>query len=601
MPTKGKVQSTISAPYNPNSDIITKNMEALSIKQNVGRQTSNSSSSGKSSGQGLATISAGQELACGRAQNVSVRATPTGKTSPASYDSGMPSSAGVKSTLEESAEGFLILSEPCFAGADAQNEVGRDPTGRIQEFLKGSSSSTHADMQMLSQLTQNTGSRRLSFPRARRHSGNQHYYSLSYDTVPENISAHLAFQGPPNSLENKVRSERKNDRKSRSGVSLAVCKNGGGGKFTWGKPGIEYTSSCPSGAKDENDPNFEEFEEDENTVYEIRGETVYTDEDIRTMLFGPFREYLFNADDSELMIIFKQLDDCRNSANRTYFHLLLWSLEASRKFRGHIWILIKKLLSFENYIDVEEDPHYSSFYSEERAIFKALEDFFDARVELIIDHPDYDEFIQKILGCLIYERGNSEKTGPIDEFLAEQMRLRAKTFSKVVSVSYSIVSRIKSSSAIMSEIWIMDDYLTPEQLSFELSKIVDDWKHDGFSARSLAQDLRSGVNAPHYYHELVYQLLIKALSIGSTEALEAVVQSLAYLVKSDILELNQVKTGFMRIFSDFDELKIDIPKATLLIAKIVNDATKARVIDDEVRVKMPRMRGDRRRAFSEMV
>jgi len=70
--------------------------------------------------------------------------------------------------------------------------------------------------------------------------------------------------------------------------------------------------------------------------------------------------------------------------------------------------------------------------------------------------------------------------------------------------------------------------------------------------------------------------------------------------KKEIIESYQVKQGFLRIFNDFDELKIDIPRCTVMISKVVNLAFERNVIDDEVRVKMPRARGDRRRAFSEM-
>jgi len=584
---------------------ITKEMENLALKHNkVKRQSSNSSSSGKSSCQGLKRDKHDFHLNQAVSEMPIISSQSNGKTSPASYDSGMPSSQSCH--YRESEEGYVILPSAHSNNHRQHNQlsqttsadqaedllpVGNDPTGRIQEFLKNSTANQR-------KFSLTSGGNSSHKPRQRRHSGRDgsQYYSFSHDpTHIESFSQNPNNFNGPISHGDKHRNERKNDKKSRTGVSLGVCKNGGGGKFTWGRPGIEYTSSCPSGAKDVRDPNYDDFEEDENTIFDVRSDeslAPVTDEEIQRVLFEPFREYLANSDDSELALLLEQLDVSCASASRVYFHLLLWSLESSKKLRGHVWVLVKKLLFFNN---------GDSYFSDEKSINKCLEDFFDARVELIIDNPDYDEFIQKMLACLIFERGNCEKEGAMDLFLAKEMKLRAKTFSKVVAVSYSIVSRIKSSTAIMSEIWVTDGYLTPEQLSFELSKIVDDWKYDGFSSRSLAQDLRSGVNAPHYYHELVYLLLIKSLNIGTLESLKAVVETLKYLLTREIVESTQVKTGFLRIFNDFDELKIDIPKCTVLISKIVNMAANESVITDEVRVKMPRMKGDRRRALSEMV
>jgi len=430
------------------------------------------------------------------------------------------------------------------------------------------------------------------------------------------------------------------DKKSRSGVSLGICKNGGGGKFTWGKPGIEWTRDCPDGTDDFNDPNFDEFEEDENTVYDIydvdcdgeilsynngrRGSgSAISDEAIKNEIFGPFREYLVNSDPSELFSIFEELGGSKNNTERVYFHLLLWGLEAKKTLRGHIFVLIADIIDYFRKQEVvkekaeDENPtpinsgdqprqatksiiKINNQFSDSIHLHKALEDFFDARVELIIDHPDYDEYVQKMLGSFLYEFGSVDKNSEIDEFLKLQMELRARTFSKVVQVSYSITARIKSHKSIMSTIWIMDDYLTPEQLSYELSKLVDDWAYAGFSAKCLVDDIRRGVNTPHYYHELVKQLLIKSVSVGRDEGLNGCCETIKVLVKSDIVESNQVKQGFLRVFNDIDELKIDIPRCTTLLAQIIQIASTMNIIDDEVRVKLPKTRGDRRRIISEM-
>ena len=44
-----------------------------------------------------------------------------------------------------------------------------------------------------------------------------------------------------------------------------------------------------------------------------------------------------------------------------------------------------------------------NYFQDNRTIFRALEDFFDDRDGLLLDCPNYDKYIQKMLGCLIYK------------------------------------------------------------------------------------------------------------------------------------------------------------------------------------------------------
>ena len=576
---------------------------------------------------------------------------PSGKTSPSSYDSGMltgsnntsgpgsvvqrkrnQNSNSISNNTNENSDDSTSLE------LNNMNVVGKDPTGRIQDFLN--SSSQNHEVPLVNQAS--LGKKHSG--RMRRHSQNYNA-QLSHSVLDSGLENMMISPGC-GSGRRANKNSFSNDRKSRSGKSINICKSGAGGKFTWGKPGIEYSHGCPSGAYDINDPNYDEFGEDENTVYEVKtyggANKNLLDADIKKMLEGPFREYLVNSDDSELLSMFVSEPMQYNEVNagRVYFHLLTLGLEGSKKFRGHLWKLIEKcsVLTYNQNIETNgilQQLESSDFQlAHSNALLKALEDFFDARVELIIDNPDYDEFISKILGCLISKCGNSTKDSKLDNFLKEECELRAKTFSKVVNVSYSIAKRIvkdqgvcrrthskdsESSSGskgiddgddnlglvtcfdnIMSTIWITNDFLTPEQLSYELQKIVDDWKYDGYSSKSLIEDIQKGLNTPHYYHELVYKLISKAMYVGTPESVNACIETLEACVKKEIIESNQVKQGFLRIFEDFDELTIDIPRCAVMISKVVNLAMDKKIIDDEVRVRMPRARGDRRRAFSEM-
>lgn len=348
------------------------------------------------------------------------------------------------------------------------------------------------------------------------------------------------------------------ERKPRNCISLSISKNGGGGKFTWGRPGDEWKAPCPSGEHDQCDPNYDEFEEDENTFFEQTIRT-YTDGDICEALNGTFQDFLTNGDERELIDVIGVMQSNQPSGlkgkllSRILFHVLLWGLESKKTQRGHVWSLYVQILGLGSMKNGDAEV----------SLTKALEDFFDARKEIILDCPDYDEYVQKLIACFLYKFGSGSSF--FDEFIQRQIILRHSTFKKVMNVAYSIANRIKSEQQIMQSIWTVDDYLTTEQLSLAMAKIVDDWAQDGFSYISLAEDLRDGFKAPHFYHELVYLILLKAIAVGGRESMSHVVETLMYLVQNKALVTqNQVQMGFKRVYKEMDDLAVDVPAVSTL-------------------------------------
>ena len=80
---------------------------------------------------------------------------------------------------------------------------------------------------------------------------------------------------------------------------------------------------------------------------------------------------------------------------------------------------------------------------------------------------------------------------------------------------------------------------------------------------SLEQDLTHGVKTPHFYHELVYQLIYFTLTDGSQKCIDAAVETLEYLKKKGLLTDEQTKTGFLRIYKEMDELTLDVPAVSI--------------------------------------
>ena len=89
-------------------------------------------------------------------------------------------------------------------------------------------------------------------------------------------------------------------------------------------------------------------------------------------------------------------------------------------------------------------------------------------------------------------------------YLDSQIEKRQHKFGAMVGSARSIAHRLKSDFQIMASIWTCDDYLTTEQLSLAMSKLVDDWMMDGYSYISLGDELKEFFKTPNFYHELIY-------------------------------------------------------------------------------------------------
>lgn len=385
------------------------------------------------------------------------------------------------------------------------------------------------------------------------------------------------------------------DRKKRNTVSLSVTKNGGGGKFTWGRPGDEWKSSCPSGVRDEKDPNFDDFDDnDSNTFYQKCGQ-FYSDDNIISALHSLFQDFLTNGDDKELIDTVLEMQNNQVNCNvlsRIFFYITTWGLEANRKNRGHVWALFSKLFTKES--NFSQDLKYA-----QPALEKSFENFVDARTMLKIDCPDYDDYIQKLIACFVY-KFNEIGSSFFEEYLDEQVSKRQIKFKQMIKSARSIANRLKSDFQIMATIWTCDDYLTTEQLSLAMYKLVDDWMIDGYSYISLADELKECFKTPNFYHELVYLLLMKTVEKSTREVLQYCVQTLEYLVvHRKLIHKNQVKLAFIRFYKQLDELAVDIPAVHNFASILVKHCYEKKLIDDEVRVKLPKRKGDRRRIRSE--
>ena len=106
--------------------------------------------------------------------------------------------------------------------------------------------------------------------------------------------------------------------------------------------------------------------------------------------------------------------------SRIFFHLFMWGLETNRNLQGHVWVLIAHLLDSGELNPCDVSP----------AITIAMENFIDARQELKLDCPNYDEYIQKLIACFAC-RFSKHESNFFGDYLDEQVEKRQPKFGVI--------------------------------------------------------------------------------------------------------------------------------------------------------------------------
>jgi len=346
------------------------------------------------------------------------------------------------------------------------------------------------------------------------------------------------------------------DRKSRAATGRGLPKKlGGGGAFTWGRPGCEMDTTVEGGEIDPlNDPDIV-FD---SVSYEP------TDEEICTGLDVAVREFFHHASDADLLEYCISLN-LQKKKLLIVERLVETGLEAKKEYRE---LISKALLYLFEQEFLTQNDMACGFCN-----------IIDRADELILDTPD----IVNILGKFI-ARAYCEKTLPEKFIEIEIKNASSELIYQVMITSYGFQ---KDQIAIRTCWGESGGFLDTTKLSEKIREILKEFLSTSDSGE-VARCIRE-LDVPHYHHEIVYEGILIAMENYQNEMVaNSMIWLLQYLyTKECIISADQMVSGHERIYSNLDDISLDIPHAYTIIPKIVQKSAQKKLISDRLKLQCP--------------
>ncbi|KAH9256454.1 hypothetical protein BASA81_005368 [Batrachochytrium salamandrivorans] len=195
------------------------------------------------------------------------------------------------------------------------------------------------------------------------------------------------------------------------------------------------------------------------------------------------------------------------------------------------------------------------------SLAKGFERVFELADDLELDNPHAKEYIARFVARAVVD----EVLPPA--FLMDKYMI--KLGGECVTMARSLLS-VRFSSSRLSRIWgpvallneveeeDKDDVDYVQALKDEIKCILVEYLESGDMEETVVCLAR--LNAPHYQHELVKRAV--CLSLDGKERQQSMVSTLFYeLYRRNVLDSNQVKLGFQRLWEEARDLELDTPGA----------------------------------------
>ena len=328
-------------------------------------------------------------------------------------------------------------------------------------------------------------------------------------------------------------------------------KNGGGGKFTWGRM-LDVHDDY--GVADEGDPNWDSQEEDMEGVKLVEARLVeivaYKDAVVDILT-----EYFESGDDEEAAQSVEELD---HADLGHYFvkKAITCSLDRHDKEREMISQLLSSMYG-GNTIDL----------SQMEKGFVAVLDSLD---DLVLDVPQAVEWVSQFTCRAI-----------ADDILAPSFVTETEPFgSDYVTQWHTLCSTYLSDPHFaerMSRVWGSRAGLDVKETKLSFDGAIKEF----ISAQDVAEVRRviQSLAVPHYHHEFV-KLAVQAC-FENPDALEPLVGLLSGLISTGDVNKSQTVLGLRRICNDVDQIALDYPNAKVLLGQILDAAKKEAWVTDE--------------------
>uniref|UniRef100_A0A5B7ACP2 Putative programmed cell death protein 4 n=1 Tax=Davidia involucrata TaxID=16924 RepID=A0A5B7ACP2_DAVIN len=308
-------------------------------------------------------------------------------------------------------------------------------------------------------------------------------------------------------------------RRSHSGKSVRVKKDGGGGKGTWGK----LLDTDGQSHIDQNDPNYDSGEE----PYQLVGSTVCDPLDEYKKAVVSIIEEYFSTGDVELAA--SDLRELGSSEYHPYFVKRLVSIAMDRHDKE------KEMASVL----------LSALYADDLAV-----DILDAVDILAL-------FIARAV---------------VDDILPPVFLTRAKKTLLESSKGFQVIQTAEKSylsaphhAELVERRWGGSTHITVEEVKKKIAELLREYVESGDTPEACRCIRELGVS--FFHHEVVKRALVLAMEIRTAEPL--ILKLLKEAAEEGLISTSQMVKGFARLAESLDDLALDIPAAKTLFQSLV--------------------------------
>jgi len=340
-----------------------------------------------------------------------------------------------------------------------------------------------------------------------------------------------------------IKAAKPKDRQPSSNISGSPKKGGGGGKYSWGKGGLDDLKAVS--IKDEHDPNYDSEEE-------TNEEVVIAKTDITSPIEVLIQDFLSSGDVEETI---KGLKELKIEATSEQF--VKKSIIRAMEKQAYERELVSKLLSAVYNIAVTPGKLADGF----QAALSSLED-------IILDNPDAVDMLSKFLARAIFD----EVIAPA--FLKNAVAKSPLATQCLVDANGLLNQPFRSER--LAHIWGAGDLSSVKRLKGEIDMMFEEFLNTG-DLHEADRTVRE-LNAHFFHPQLVKQGVILALQ-KEGENKKKILSLIQALSKEDLVSKEHVNRGFIICFENLDDIKLDLPTAPAQLRELVQSAKALGVLD----------------------
>lgn len=366
----------------------------------------------------------------------------------------------------------------------------------------------------------------------------------------------------------KSNKDKNHDRKPRNLKGNGKPKKaGGGGKGTWGKNGEVYEEENDF---DPNDPNYDPDAAKGKDIVMAEIIPDITSSQFDHVVTPIFQEYLHHAITDEVGVSLQELN-ISHLKHRIVYLAVTMAMEQKDPERELISILISDLYGLK--VITEQDIELG---------FQAL---MNVLPELKLDTPDAPH----VLGLFMARCIADDCLNPC--YIKEHLCHPTDLSREALQVAHNLLET-RHGIVRLDNIWGYGGGIRPVKLL--IKKIVLLLK-EYLSSGDIKEAERCVIDldVPHFHHEIVYEAVMIAMEDGSERTSMKITDLLKYFSESSIITVDQMKTGFERVYNNMDDIVLDIPRAHKHLDSLLNMCCRADVISLGLRQKAP-FRGRKR-------